>query len=123
MNANWKDLMREAGLEVDGDSIRVSCGVDRCHKVLVDDTHAATFRLWSVVATRGDAPADAALQAWRMNRFRELVGFKVAEYGRVIGECFVPRIALTPDEWRLYALTLARACDRLEHLWTGRDVE
>jgi hypothetical protein len=123
LSADWKALTREAGLRPDGASIRVPCGSDRFHVVNVADDEPHAIRIWSRVVTGGNAPDGAALQAWKMNRFRELVGFKEEERGRIIGEAWIPRAGLTSDEWRVHVLTLARACDRLEYLWTGRDVE
>ena len=122
MSADWKRLSRQAGLRVEGDEIAVACGAERSHKVQVEDRDTDAFRIWSLVARRGDAPITAAIDAWKMNRYRELVGFKVVERGRVIGEAYVPKPGLTPDEWKLHVESLAHACDRLEYLWTGRDI-
>lgn len=123
MNGDWRVLAREAGLPLEGTTVRVPCGHERFHVVNVDDSNPDAFRLWALVVTRGAAPNGATLQAWKMNRFRELVGFKEAEHGRIIGESWVPRAGVTAEEWKLCVLTLARACDRLEYQWTGRDVE
>jgi hypothetical protein len=123
LSVDWKRLSREAGLRLSADGITIACGGDRSHIVRVDERAGDAVRLWSIVVSRGAAPSDAALQAWKINRFRELVGFKVAEYGRVIGECWVPAAGVSAPEWKLYVETLAHACDRLEYLWTGRDVE
>lgn len=122
MSADWKVLTKRAGLPVTGTSITVSFG-DRNHVVEVDDSSADAIRLTSVVVRARNAPDDAALQCWKMNRYRELVGFKVADRGRVIGECWVPRAGLTAEEWIIYVEALARSCDRLEYLWTGKDWE
>ena len=118
-------LTREAGLRLAGSEIRVPCGRERSHTVYVDHSLDDTIRLWSIVVTRGGAERipNAAVEAWRMNRYRELVGFKIGEYGRVIGECWVPKIDITSEEWKTYVVNLAKACDRLEYLWTGKDVE
>lgn len=123
MSADWKRLSREAALRIDGEALVVPCGGNRAHKVFVDDTDGDSMRLWSVVVRRRNAPLDAALVTWKINRYRELAGFRVAEHGRVIGESWVPTIGLTADEWKLHVETLAHACDRLEYLWTGRDTE
>ena len=125
MSVEWKTLSREAGLKVTGNEIRVRFGGDRSQTVIVDDSGPDAIRLSSTVVRRSDAARlpNAALETWKMNRYRELVGFKTVEHGRIIGEAWVPRIALAPGEWRLYVLTLARSCDRLEYLWTGRDAE
>ncbi|MGH7461041.1 MAG: hypothetical protein ACREMA_08430 [Longimicrobiales bacterium] len=109
--------------------IRVPCGNDRHQQVRVDDSQPGVLRIWSRVATRRQLSFETTeldrpeIEAWRINRYRELVGFKVAERGAIIGEAWVPDIEITPDEWALYVRTVARACDRLEYLWTGRDEE
>lgn len=123
MSGDWKELTRVIGLDLKGSTIRVPCGQERFHVVNVDDRDGEAIRLWCRVVTGGNAPLRAALQSWKMNRFRELVGFKEADRGRIEGESWVPRMGLTAEEWRVHVYTLARACDRLEYLWTGRDVE
>jgi hypothetical protein len=125
LSADWKELSRKANLKVQGGEILVACDHGRHQRVNVDDSDPEVIRLWSLVVTRGNADqiSNAALQVWSMNRFRELVGFKIAEYGRVIGECWIPMIGISAREWRTYVYTLARSCDRLEYLWTGRDIE
>jgi hypothetical protein len=81
------------------------------------------------VAARSQLSADPPelerpeVEAWLINRYRELVGFKVAERGTIIGEAWVPMIDIRSDEWALYVRTVAKACDRLEYLWTGADRE
>ena len=128
MSVSWKALSREAGLRYEGEAIRVRCGEDRYQDVHVDDSYPAAIRVWSRVALRSQLAERAAMErpeveAWLINRYRELVGFKVAERGTIIGEAWVPTIDLTPDEWRLYVETVAKASDRLEFLWTGADRE
>jgi hypothetical protein len=97
--------------------------------VRVDASNPEVLRLWSKVVTRGQIADDRAelerpeVEAWLINRYRELVGFKVAERGTIIGEAWLPMIDVTPDEWKLYVETVAKACDRLEYLWTGADRE
>ena len=59
------------------------------------------------------------IEAWLVDRYRELVGFNVAERGTIIGEAWVPLIDLSADEWSLYLHSLAKSCDRLHYLWTG----
>jgi hypothetical protein len=129
LNASWKSLCRDAGLKYQGDIIRVPCGNERFQDVRVDDSNPGVLRLWSRVAGRRQLAFESPelerpeIEAWRINRYRELVGFKVAERGAIIGEAWIPLIDVSPDEWRLYVLTVARACDRLEYLWTGADAE
>ena len=123
MNADWKQLTREAGLKVSSEGfIRVACGPERTHMVFVEP-RSGVFRLWSRVVPRRHTPNGYELMVWRMNRFREIAGFKVTDRGHVIGEAWIPDIAITPEEWKIAVQTLARACDRLEYLWSGKDVE
>lgn len=129
LNASWKTLCRDSGLRYQDDSIRVPCGDDRFQDVRVDDGDPGAIRLWSRVAFRRQLSAERPelerpeVEAWLINRYRELVGFKVAERGTIIGEAWIPMIDISPDEWSLYVRTVARACDRLEYLWTGADRE
>lgn len=124
MSASWKHLCRESGLGYRGDSIRVPCGNDRFQEVYVDESIPNVIRLWSRVATRSEVGLERPeIEAWLINRYRELVGFKIAERGTIIGEALIPLIDITPDEWSLYVNTLAKSCDRLEYLWTGADQE
>jgi hypothetical protein len=122
-------LSREAGLRYQDDSIRVPCGEDRFQEVRVDESDSAVIRLWSRVVLRSQIAVDRVemerpeIEAWLINRYRELVGFKVAERGTIIGEAWVPLIDVSAEEWSLYVHTVAKACDRLEYLWTGADRE
>jgi hypothetical protein len=126
LSASWKALSRDAGLRYVGDTIHVPCGENRFQDVRVDDADPSAIRLWSRVATRSqlvDRPEmeRPEVEAWLINRYRELVGFKVAERGTIVGETWIPMIDVTPVEWALHVRTLATACDRLEFLWTGED--
>lgn len=125
MSASWHELCRDAQIPVRGNEIDVSCGPSRHQRVYVDDSDPQVVRLWSVVVTRGAAEHlhEVALETWKRNRFRELVRFKIAEYGRLIGECWVPMSGISANEWGAYVNILARACDRLESLWTGHDTK
>lgn len=123
MSVDWKSLSHHAGLAVEDETIRVECAGSRSQVVNVDVSDADTIRIWSLVVRRRDAPENAAERIWEMNRFRELVGFKVGEHGRIVGESWIPLIGLTAEEWKLHVLTLARACDQLEYQWTGRDTQ
>ena len=128
MSDSWKSLSRERNLRCVGDAIRVPCGAERVQLVNVDDTDPSCIRLWSRVASRAQLNVDSSTEApdvelWLINRYRELVGFKTVERGTVIGEAWVPTEALTAEEWELHVRTVAKACDRLEYLWTGADRE
>ncbi len=69
-------------------------------------------------------PADAEgphVAAWKRNRFSDLIGFKIDGRGRLVGEAWVPVAGLDAEEWALYVGTVARTCDRVEYLLSGRD--
>jgi hypothetical protein len=129
LSASWKAMSRERNLRCVGDAIRVPCGPERFQLVNVDDSDPNCIRLWSRVASRAQLNTDSNLaeapevESWLINRYRELVGFKTVERGTVIGESWVPTDALTAEEWELHVRTVAKACDRLEYLWTGTDWE
>ena len=129
MSDSWKVLSRERKLRCIGEAIRVPCGAERVQIVNVDDSDPSCLRLWSRVVTRAQLNLDSStteapeVESWLINRYREIVGFKIVERGTVIGEAWVPTEALTADEWELHVRTVAKACDRLEYLWTGMDRE
>jgi hypothetical protein len=58
---------------------------------------------------------------WPRNRRTPLVTFMLDERSRLIGRIEHPRVTLNPPELRAILLHLARECDRLEYLLTGRD--
>jgi len=128
LSDSWKVLSRERNLRCVGEMIRVPCGPERFQLVNVDDSDPSCIRLWSRVASRAQLNVDPTaetpeVESWLINRYRELVGFKTVERGTVIGEAWVPTEALTGEEWELHVRTVAKACDRLEYLWTGMDRE
>jgi hypothetical protein len=83
------------------------------------------IELRSVVARRAVAEQleSVALVAWERNRASSLVGFRVDDRGRLIGECWVPIHGLTRAEFLLYVRSVAAACDLFEFQLTGRDRE
>jgi hypothetical protein len=105
----------------------VPCGPERVQIVNVDISDPSCLRLWSRLSSWAQLNVDSStaetpeVEWWLINRYRELVGFKTVERGAVIGEVWVPTEALTAEEWELHVRTVAKACDRLEYLWTGTD--
>src|ERR1035438_6024882 len=64
-----------------------------------------------------------ALVAWEHNRASSLVGFRVDDRGRLVGESWVPTCGLTRDEFIFYLRSAAAACDLFEYQLTGKDRE
>jgi hypothetical protein len=121
----WTKLIRGEALQVEGSSVIVRLGNGRGHRVTVSAA-AGHYVLQSLVA--GASVLDAldgpsAVWAWRQNSGARLYHLHIDDRGRLIGEANVPKPCLTPDEFMLYLVTLARACDTLEYMLTGRDRE
>lgn len=124
MQLDWKILSRATEFKIEGDEICVSLGTGRKQVVQVDDGEDA-IHLISFVARAGIVAQieDASIQAWQRNRAVALVGFRVDQKGRLLGESWVPKIGLSEIEFQLYVKTLAVECDRFEYQLTGGDVE
>jgi hypothetical protein len=84
-----------------------------------------TIELRSVVARRAVAEQieHVMLVAWEHNRASGLVGFRVDDRGRLVGECWVPTPGLTREEFLLYVRSVAVECDLFEFQLTGDDQE
>ena len=92
----------------------------------IDVRHGeGVIELRGVVARRAVAEQidRVALVAWEHNRASSLVGFRVDDRGRLVGECWVPTPGLTRDEFLFYLRSVAAACDLLEYQLTGKDRE
>jgi hypothetical protein len=122
--ADWARFCRTAGLRVVGDTIIVKLAENRHHRVTVRDS-GATYELQAIVARTAtlNHSDDIPLLAWRRNRSSQLVGYRVDQRNRLIGEAWVPKAGLTTEEFRTYVLRLASECDRFEYLLTGMDSE
>lgn len=118
-------MSREAGFTVAGDEIEVTFADSRKHRVTVEEGSDRRGLRLSAVAARPamvpDDPEGPHVHAWKRNRFSDLVGFKIDGRGRLVGEAWVPLAGLDAEEWALYVRTVARACDRVEYLLSGRD--
>ena len=65
---------------------------------------------------------DLARLTWQINSDQEIVSFRFDESDTLIGEVRHPAEHLDYEELRCYVLELAKACDRLEYLLSGRDL-
>ena len=125
MRGDWRKLAADARMVVDHERIEITFGdLSRKQYISVDDGLQELIRLWSVVARPSSLPeAEVAVNsAWVRNRLSELVGFTIDRHGRMIGEAWVPKDALTSEEFAFYVNLLARGCDRFEYLLTGKDI-
>lgn len=123
--ADWKAWCRgRSDISIEGNVVTVRLGGDRAHRVEVDrtaDGWALRARIASGAAlNRLDEPE---LFVWERNRTSQLVGFRITNHDRLIGEAWIPDEGLTADEFNLYVHTVAAECDRLEALLTGEDQE
>ena len=122
---DWRKLCAGArDVQIDGEGVVVALGRGRQHRVDVVPRSDA-IELSAVVARRAvvDEQEDPALAAWKRNRACSLVGFRIDERGRMVGESWVPGAGLTAAEFQLYLRNVAAACDLFEFQWTGKDRE
>lgn len=120
----WSKLCAGVGLSLDGDAIDVELSAGRRHSVLVRDA-GAVYELQSIAVRAGVVRelGDVPLLAWRRNRSSQLVGFRVDQRGRLVGEAWIPKAGLTAEEFQIYVRRVAAECDRFEFLLTGADSE
>lgn len=124
MSREWTRWCKGAGLSVDGDTIEVRFADERHQRVRVLD-EGDSLRVIGVVARRGvvDGLENIALRSWSRNRATQLVGFRLDDRGRLVGESWIPKAGLSGEELIMYVRQVAAECDRLEYLLTGRDME
>lgn len=125
MTDDWVRLCRGAkDMTVEPPQVEVSFHAGRRHRVTVVDA-GKTLQLTAIIVRQAVVASmpDLSLQAWTRNRASRLVGFRIDDRGRLVGESWVPKVGLLPDEFQLYVRTLAAECDRFELALTGRDVE
>ncbi len=123
--AEWHSLCKgHRDLRVSGDSLTVEFASGRTHMVRVEE-HADHYVLVGVAARASATSVEDAPEqrAWTSNRTLDLLGFRVDERGRFVGEAWIPKPGLTSDEFILVARHLAAECDRMEYVLTGEDRE
>ena len=111
MAAEWVKLARSDGFSIEGEAIDVKLADGRHHSVTVRDA-GPTYELHSIVARPSGLRdlADVPLQSWRRNRSAQLVGFRVDQRGRLVGEAWAPKVGLTAEEFQIYVRRVAAAC-------------
>lgn len=122
---DWHGYCRKAtGVTPEGDRLEVKFASGRSQRVTVEEL-ADRYVLRGVAARASAVPTDVAPEprAWTINRTTDLVGFRIDEQGRFIGEAWVPKLGLTAEEFVLVARRVAAECDRMEYVLTGEDRE
>jgi hypothetical protein len=120
----WAAYCEAADFACDGPDIVVGFSDGRSQRVSIAEDDGA-YVLSSFVARRETVAgiSDLALRVWERNRAVALVGFRIDQRERLVGEAWLPKVGLTAEEFQLYVRTVAAECDRLEYILTGRDKE
>jgi hypothetical protein len=125
VNPEWQRLCHgDDALEPQEHGVTVTFGGGRRQRVRIDESDGGLL-VSAVIASPAFTMEleDPALYAWRRNCLSRLVGLRVDERGRLIGQAWVSLAGLDAHEFQLCVWTIAAECDRVEHLLTGRDVQ
>ena len=110
MNNKWSVICHGVeNFKVNGDQIEATFADGRQHRVQVQETDQ-TFELTSVVSRAGQLNTiiDLPLRAWQRNRATQLVGFRIDQRGRLLGEAWIPKASITAEGERTNACGLYR---------------
>lgn len=123
MAADWKSFCREKHLDIDQTRVCVTFKDQRKHWLNVID-EGDSYLLRGHVASRKTVRSVHGLpvKIWLRNRTTQLVGFRIDNKSRLVGEAWVPKDGLNAEEFQMYLNILASECDRLEFLLTGTDL-
>ena len=122
---DWRQLCRGLdGISIEGDEIQVAVADGRPRRVAVHET-ADTIELTGIVARFAtiDKIPDVPLRAWHRNRAMQLVGFRIDQKNRLIGETWLPKAGLDRDEFLFYLKRIAVECELFEYQLIGKDQE
>lgn len=124
MAADWVRFCRAKGLTVSEPHVDVAFGDGRRHRVTVKD-EGDSYLISGCVARQAVVTSvpDLPVRVWTRNRATQLVGFRIDRRLRLVGEAWLPKDGLTPEEFQLYLRSVASECDRFEYILSGRDVE
>lgn len=124
MGADWARWCARKGLKtIEPGVLEVSLG-ERRHVVRIEEAGddlrvSATVARPSAVREVDDLPLRLALR----NRRIPVIGFRLDQRGGVLGEAWIARAGLEPDELAFVVRRAAVECDRFEFELTGKDVE
>ena len=124
MTADWVRLCRARDLQVAEPRVQVLFADGRHHHVTVED-RGDEYQLSAFIVRQAvvNAMPDLPRKVWSRNLSTPLVCFRIDNRQRLVGEAWVPKAGLCPEEFELYIRTIAVECDRFEYILTGRDVE
>lgn len=124
MNADWHGLCRGKEFSVEGEFVNVKLADERSHRLYIS-SQGEEYSILGIIARSSlvNKLEDPIFVTWARNRNAELVGFRIDDRGRLIGETWVPKAGLTAEEFQLYVRTVATDCDRLESILLGKDVD
>ena len=123
--SSWKGMCRGRDLHVEGDTVTVTFGDDRSHRIAVAE-NPVEFLLRAIVARPAIVRAlgsSLAVTMWLRNRAVSLVGFEIDQRDRLVCTAFVPKAGLSAEEFQFQLRMVALESDRFEYALTGRDVE
>lgn len=124
MARDWQTYCRSQELLASGDVIDVSLHTGRTQRVRVEEEEDCYHLISTIAGSRvAREIANPGVMAWERNRATPLVGFRVDDRGRMIGDAWVPKAGLTADEFQFYVRALAAEADRFEQQLTQRDTE
>ena len=121
---DW-ELSPNVTVSLDGSTITAHHAGGRKQKVRVrvdSDRYLLVSTVLGPVRASRLSPQDLARLVFNANQNTDVVAFMVDRLGRFVGRIEQPRATLDREELRTYLLLLARECDRLEFLLTGRDI-
>lgn len=111
-------------LTVDARALVVTFPSQRKQRIYVrrrGDHYVFTSRVLGAARVAQMGWSELAELVWPRNSRIPLVTFMLDEADRLVGRVEHPCATLDPTELRAIVLRLARECDRLEYLRTGRD--
>jgi hypothetical protein len=124
MQSEWETYCRAPDLNSNGTGVLVRFANGRAQRVEITVNDDA-YLLRSVVAKQSIVSRDsaAAPRTWLRNQQVSLVGFRIDERGRIVGEAMLLKAGLTAQEFQLVLRTVAVECDRFEYQLTWHDSE
>jgi hypothetical protein len=124
MQSEWETYCRAPDLNSDDTGVLVRFASGRAQRVEITVNDDA-YVLRSVVAKQSivSRDPDAAVRTWLRNQQVSLVGFRIDERSRIVGEAMLLKAGLTAQEFQLVLRTVAVECDRFEYQLTWSDRE